>query len=607
MAFLKVKKTAKGMPSLGTEGWIDFGYEDVLKRDGAVYYRKKDYQQWENPEWEKGHYAFPLPNIDVERIKKYSHDEGAGEVLEAWEVYLDVLGYIKKGDSLVTNDVLVDNGVDDDFFAREPKPHQKDGLAFFLLSNEIGNGSILLFDEMRTGKTKQAIDIARWLLREELIRRVLVICPNSIKEIWQDEIQLDAPDYGLTTIVEGTKAQRKAKWNSRFIFYIISYDIARIDVAEMQHWASKMNYYLICDEAHKLKNPEAKQTQAVMSLLPNYQAYITGTPVSNKPEDIWTIGDATCRGMLGKNIYAFRNRFAVKGGFKGKQIVDWKDIDVIQKRLACVSLRRRRRDIMLDETIYQDRKGEMTKEQASSYEMMREALWAQYSNGGQHTSVRAVNGFTQALRLYQISDGYLSPNPDEVVWFENSWKLQEIDEFLDEYLDDIGKVVIWSRFVPVIKKLHERYEEQYGALMIRGQMGREAIDNMYKFQRDPAHKVMIAQIQTSEGKGFQPATFAIMYDMWLSPYLNDQARDRIVGIKNPVPVTIIRLITKDAIDERILYINKEKRNYSGEVLGEDVEEFQISQGMSKEMLLYILANPEEAEGWKKKLSDSKMS
>jgi SNF2 family DNA or RNA helicase len=193
---------------------------------------------------------------------------------------------------------------------------------------------------------------------------------------------------------------------------------------------------------------------------------------------------------------------------------------------------------------------------------------------------------------------------------DNNWKFKEIDEFLEEYLDDIGKVVLWSRFVPVVKALHLRYQK-YGSTYICGEV-KDATNNpartnaMYKFQQDPSCSVMCAQINSAGlGLGFQPATFAIFLDRWWSPAPNGQAEDRILGIKNPVPVTIIDLVTEGCIDERWQFILERKKSWANIITGdtEDSDVAEIDQDVDKDTLLYLLSPEQEADDYRKNLED----
>lgn len=620
---IDLKPTGR-MPCIGIRGSLMFTDEADLRKVGAVYRSKARYDAAWGIEWQRSHWDVPAPMLKrffegngtvrqpaLLRSNRTTITREAASFYRAWRQFEKTFKLIKEGDEATVNHILKQAGLADGFFSRPPLPHlraglashQRAGMAFFLESMKLGSGHVCLFDEMRTGKTFQVIHIAKYLLERNLINAVLVIVPNSIKRVWMEELQYDVPKYALfSNIIEGTKSKKRKLWESSGIFYIVNYESARADRLVMGEWEQRKlangGYMLICDEAHKLKNPQALQTKAILSLQPLYSVFMTGTPVANRPEDAFTMSNFVCPGILGRDLWNFREQFAVKGGYKGKQVIGYKNLGEVKYRLARISMRRKRADIMFDKVLYQTRTGQLKGVQKKAYESMRERLFAEVMNeDGDWTTAKANTGLSKALRLYQISDGYLSPEPDTNVWFDENWKTVELDTFISDYLDDIGKLVIWSRFVPPIEMLTERYAK-YGAVKIRGAMKKgEAVDNMYRFQRDPDCRIMVANILSAEGKGFQPATFAIMYDKWLSPHMNQQARDRIVGIKNPVPVTIISLVTEKAIDERVEVLLEKKKAFSDTILGDSAGDIQLPV-MDKKTLLYLLATPREAEKYR---------
>ncbi len=638
-------RTGDGRPSIGISGQLLHYEERVLRKIGAS--RSDKNPKLNEPFDELAHYWLPMPM--ARRLFNKSPDPGkwqqpgfmldwrksvgksnnglaiSAKVIDYYKKWLaaekEIAG-VKRNQVEVIDSILSRHQLGDDFFAREPIPnmveglasHQRAGLAFFLLSYELDAGHIMLFDEMRTGKTKQAIDIARFLLMNKIISNVLIIVPPSVRRTWRDELRKDAPLYSaLTTIVHGTKAKRRELWKLGFYFYIVNYESLRNDKDEIYEWQLNRpgKWLVIVDECHKLKNVASLQSKVILGsgeifkrtqpekyyegLQPDFSVFLTGTPVANAPIDVWSCCDKVCPGILNQNIPWFNNEFTVTAGRGGAQTTGYKNLDEIRWRLARISMRRVRADIMFDESVTMERYGVMDAEQKKVYESMRESLYAEViGEDGELTTVEARSHLAKIVRLQQITSGYLSPNPDEVTWFPGfGWKIKELDSLIEEYLENLGKIVIWSRFVPPLLMLLERYKK-HNALIIRGQMGEKATDNMYKFQREDKYKIMLAQIQTSEGRGFQPATTAVFLDKWWSPHLNKQAADRIVGIENPVTVCIIPLITEDSIDTRIEFLLKEKRDWSDAVTGDVRENEIVIPQVDKNTLLYLLSKPEDA-------------
>lgn len=628
-------RTGLRRPSLGIFGSLDLGMEQILRKMGAC--RSQPDPRLSPPFDEFAHYYVPMPmavrlftqSKDISKwrqppfMKQWQNaigrrsnglliDRDAYEYFRRWLDAEKEIKLIKEGDERAIWDVLNRHGITDQFFAaRAPMPHQMAGLAFFLVSFELDAGHILFFDEMRTGKTKQAVDISRFLLEHKIIKSVLIIVPNTVKLVWANELIKDAPLLSwLTNIVQGNKAQRRKAWEATGVFWIVNYEALRADYKEVYAWQNNRpsKWMLVVDEAHRLKNPVSLQSKVVLGfksrkvdekdyegLDPDFSIFMTGTPISNSPEDAWSMSNFTCSGILAQNLNWFRVAFAKKGGYGGKQVIGYKNLDEVRWRLARTSMRRTRSMVNFDEAIISPRIGTMQRDQAAAYADMRDMLYAEIMDvDGEMTAVKARNHLARLVRLAQITSGYLSPKPGTETWFKNAgWKITELDSLLMDYLDNLGKVVIWSRFVPPLYFMEDRYSK-WKPLLSRGQMGDQAVENMYKFQRDPQYKIMLAQIQTAEGKGFQPATTAIFYDKWWSPYLNQQAADRIVGIENPVTVGIIPLITEGTIDMRIEFLLEQKQDWSDAVTG-DLRESEINLPvLDRATLLYMLANPKEA-------------
>lgn len=589
MTYIGLKQTRT--PSLGVTG-----LKDITKfRELSIpYYSLKEVKKpgWMDPQWNMPHFAIPGPLVNEfnrDALTGYGTD-AVKQYLKQWDRYTDELRVIKAKDETHIAAILARHSIDDSFFLRSPLPHQKAGLAFWLISYELGAGHINIFDEMRTGKTKQACDIARWCLDRKLVDAVLIIVPATIRRGWYNEIALDVPAFfsRWTTIVQGTKVQRAGKWQALQKFYIINYETARVDKELMYEWGVRHhNYLLICDESHKLKNPDSQQSKAILALKPRYSIFMTGTPVANRPEDIWAMANFVCPGVLGRNIWSFRDRWGIKGGFKGKQIIGYKNLEEVQKRLGQVSLRRLRKEITFDQMTYSNFYGQMEGDQLKAYQELEELLWTELCQDGEWTSVRVRSAATKVIRLQQITSGFLSPNTAENVWFDKNWKLDVLDEFIEDYIQD-EKLVIWSRFIPPIEKLTERYHE-HGAVMIKGSMkAGEAMENIYRFQNDPGCKIIVGNILCGQGFGLNPATVAIFYDKWWSPTPNNQARDRIVGIKNPVPTSIITMVTERGIDEHIEKLLSAKRNWGREITGDEAIGEAFLDTFSKEDLMFLV-------------------
>ncbi|MBT9554922.1 MAG: SWIM zinc finger family protein, partial [Myxococcales bacterium] len=210
-------------------------------------------------------------------------------------------------------------------------PYQTDGVAFLA-----SNGRAMLADDMGLGKTLQAIAAARWLIDNESVTRVLVICPASLKTQWQREIQrftgLDA------VIIEGGAAPRHAQYRRGATFTIANYELVMRDLTALSD--ELRPDLLIVDEAQRLKNWRTKGAAAVKSLRTRYAFVLTGTPLENRLEDLYSIMQVVDGHVLGP-LWHFIPRYHVLDARSTP--VGFRNLAELRRRLRHVMLRRDKR------------------------------------------------------------------------------------------------------------------------------------------------------------------------------------------------------------------------------------------------------------------------
>ena len=168
------------------------------------------------------------------------------------------------------------------------------------------------------------------------------------------------------------------------------------------------------------------------------------------------------------------------------------------------------------------------------------------------------NFLARLVRLQQLTDGYL-PRIDATgkiigyVWLDESFgipnvKIKFIDDWIDNYLYNGAKLVIYSRFVPVLEKLYNRYKKYGARLIFGGTDSHDADRYQSEFRGDPDCRVMVCNTICSEGKDFCPCNFVMFYDRVWGLKDNTQAEDRVTGYNQKAESTIMPLIVKDTID-----------------------------------------------------------
>jgi hypothetical protein len=353
-------------------------------------------------------------------------------------------------------------------FRVPPMEHQKKGL---VLGRDQMAFAYLM--DPGTGKTKLALDDAAHNWRSDRIDAVLVLAPNSVKTNWvswdgDDAVdQHMAPDVPVikgvwisdagksgTTKWKGFEKSIQGDASGKLIVLVCNYDAISIPRVYkfLELFCTTFRTMIIADESTRLGTPGSVRTKTATKLrkLCRCARILTGTPVIKSPLKAYSqfaFLDEDCLGF--GSYYSFRNHFCNLGGFKGKQVLSYRNLDQLAERIASCSYRVTKKECLdLPPQIYLKRYVHMTKEQLSAYEDMRKKMLAEHQ--GETVEARIV--LTQMLRMQQITGGYLTDGDKvlELVKPAANPKLNEAMAIVDEAP---GQVVVWCRFIPEIKAM----------------------------------------------------------------------------------------------------------------------------------------------------------
>lgn len=423
--------------------------------------------------------------------------------------------------------------------ALELMEHQKEGVAFLIE----GRQGLLAF-EQGLGKTLVAIDAFRRLRDGGDADRLLVICPNSLKRNWVAEVAKFAPSLTVE-IAEGTpKARRTVFATSSADVVITSYETARTEVTAILALTSARRTVLVLDESHAAKNWRSLTSTSMRHFAPHcdYRWLLSGTPVTNTPADLYTQIQIVAPGNreLG-SLETFLAR--VQEDPSAKFAKPTLDRLVLRKtKEQCLDL---------PEKSFTDVVVELPPWQRRLYDDMRtQMVCAIREMSGDQFRAFASTALTQLTRLSQLASNPSLLLPDIT---QTPAKFEVLDGIVGDIMSVPGrKVIIWSNYVRNIETLRDRFAE-YGAAAIYG-----GVDNSKRqdiasnFQGDPNTRVLIANAAAA-GTGFTltAATFTIYESMsWRYDHYA-QSQDRNHRIGQTEPVTYLRLIAADTIDEAV--------------------------------------------------------
>ncbi len=419
-------------------------------------------------------------------------------------------------------------------------PYQLDGIAF-----AVGAGRAVLADDMGLGKTIQGIGTAELFAQLAGIERVLIVCPASLKSQWAAEINRFS--NRTHRIVLGSAPERVAQYRGNQFFTITNYEQILRDEAVV----STVNWDLIIlDEGQRIKNWESKTSKTFKELKSRFALVLSGTPLENRLEELYTVVSFVNQQSLGP-AYRFFHKYRMvddEGRTKG-----YRQLDELREALKPILLRRTRESVRLQlpERTTEIVRIRPTEEQRSMSEY--------------HVSLAsriAAKAYLTEIDLLMLQKHLLmarmAANSTYLCDKESpgfSSKLETLDELLEQLADEASrKIVLFSEWTTMLD-LIEPLLSKHGVRFVRlegsvPQKKRQQI--VHEFQNDPECRCILMTNAGSTGLNLQSANTVINVELPWNPAILEQriARAHRMGQKNPVQVYM--LVTENTIEERML-------------------------------------------------------
>lgn len=456
-------------------------------------------------------------------------------------------------------------------------PHQIEGTQFLRDREAAG-----LFDEQGLGKSKQLIDALVGEIADQAIDGALIVCPNILKATWKEEVQKHS---ALRTVIFGSgKSARKTGFRSlRGQVFIINYEAVASELPSLRALLRFKRMALVLDESHRIKTPESKVTQAVLALKEDAarRFIMSGTPVANKPEDIWSQAFFLDGGAaLGTTFEEFQQHFKSGGKYTG--------LEELRSRIAELALRRQKAGtIELPPKTLVRVPVMLSGAQLSMYERMRDelALWVQTMDG-EEVIRRGEDILTRLVRLAQLAS---NPALLDARYAQDPAKFLTLDALLADYLVEGEKVIVWTSFVGNIRSLRTRYTH-YSPVCLHGEMSAEARDESVRaFKNDAGVRLLIANPAAArEGLTLTVATRAVYLDRTFNLVDFLQSQDRIHRISQTRSCEIVVLLAQNTIDEFIDYSLLQKHRVAQYAQGDSSDLSENDRSMSKPSLIRAL-------------------
>ena len=430
-------------------------------------------------------------------------------------------------------------------------PYQKEGIRF-----AFERGRSIIADEMGLGKTIQAIGTAELLRREGLAEQILIVCPTSLKYQWQREIERftkdteQSPEHPLTLVIEGNPLKRKEQYASDIPYKIVSYNCMSNDV---KMWGSLQTEVLIMDEVQRLKNWKTQISMAARKVRSNYAVILSGTPLENKLEELYSVMEFADNYCLGP-YWQFRDNCIVTDD--GGKVIGYKNLNKVGEIARERLIRRTKKQVALqmpkrtDQNLFVP----MTKEQMDIHEEFKMSVanlvykWRKMHFLSEKDRQRLLQ-FLSMMRMVCDSTYILDQKS------RNDTKVTETMSILQSVFDSGDeKVVIfsqWERMTRLIAyeldKLGVGYEYLHGG--VPSAKRRDLINN---FTDDPDSRVFLSTDAGSTGLNLQAGSIMINLDLPWNPAVLEQRIARIYRLGQERNVQVINLVARGTIEEGML-------------------------------------------------------
>jgi superfamily II DNA or RNA helicase len=440
------------------------------------------------------------------------------------------------------------------------RSYQTRGVDWLCMLRDAGLGA-LLADDMGLGKTLQALCALRG--------RTLVVAPTSVLYNWQRESARFRP--GLRC---GLFHGPRRTLDPENDVTVTSYAILRLDVDRLaaEDWDT-----VILDEAQAIKNPDSQVAKAAYRLPARFRMTLSGTPVENRLDELWSQFNFINRGLLGsRKDFESRVSKPVAAG----------DADAaarLRARIRPFVLRRLkhevapelppRTDVVLRATLRRSERDAYDAVRASTVRAVVEQLNA---GAGVMAALEALLRLRQAACHTALLPGQSAAT---------SSKIELLLEWVDEAIAEDHKMLIFSQWTSLLDLVEPHLQAaDFGFIRIDGST-RNRGDVVDRFQSADGPPILLASLKAGGiGLNLTAADHVFILDPWWNPFAEDQAADRAHRIGQDRPVSVYRLVAEDTVEERVLALQERKRAIANAALGDTGG----SAALTREDLLALL-------------------
>ena len=480
----------------------------------------------------------------MKKAATYAHE------LRCYDDALDFIAHVRdrvhRGERI---DKAFPEGIDSGAFKHLLKvplySYQREGVLFAARA-----GRSLIADDMGLGKTVQAIGACEVLAKAAGVERVLVVCPTSLKYQWKREVEAFC-DRSVT-VVEGSLAGRAALYGDESFYKIVNYDVVHRDADAIRAWEPDV---IVLDEAQRIKNWNTRRAKSIKKLDSKYAIVLTGTPLENRLEELYSIVEFVDRFRLGPMFRFLAEHQHVDDNGR---VVGYRSLDKIGRTLEPLLIRRTKKQVLrqLPERLDKNFFVPMTKEQMLHHEENSEIVarisskWRRLGFLSEADQRRLMIAL-QNMRMSCNSTYLLDKKTDHGV------KADELISVLQESFERASdKAVVFSQWLGTHQILLDRLRSaKLGYVLFHGRIAsKDRRLLIQQFREDPDCRIFLSTDAGGVGLNLQNAAMVVNMDLPWNPAVLDQRVGRVHRLGQRNPVRVVNFVAQGTIEQGMLTV-----------------------------------------------------
>ena len=544
---LKAKENGDKYVQLDPLTWVELDENTIEKTE-------KKLQELEASLTKDG---YRLPASEFASLEEFIDAIGGKSILDAaYQEFINQLTGFQADQNYSFSDDFEQHLVQ---FGLKLRPYQRAGIHWlnWLRKNHLHG---VLADDMGLGKTLQSLAVLRLEYDETKSRNhSLVIAPKSVLLHWEREIQR-VFTFMRTYVYHGSGRRRNFFNSSNPYIFITTYETITRD---SEFLATIPFNYLILDEATRIKNPDARRSQAIKALNAEHRLALSGTPVENKPSELWSLFDFLMKGHLGKHgtfVNVFENSIMAGQTTAAQRL---------GRRIKPFLLRRKKETVANDlpPKIVSSEWVSLTEEQRDLYGAMQDQIKNLRNSIMRGEQLNYTASILPVLtKLKQICDHPALVTGEMEPISGRSEKFDTIIDKVDEIIESGDQVIIFSHFLNMLSLFENVIKEKnYPYIRIDGSTNqRQALVD--KFNNGSAKVALLSIMAAGYGINLTGANHVIHADRWWNPAVEDQATDRVHRIGQSKTVFVWHFLTTGTLEEKIDRLLNRKREIAGQIV-----------------------------------------